>query len=321
MLSAAQHFDPLPRTEWQRQRFEQVSNTARLASVRALPELLAALDGSSFRKKLAEQCAPLAANSSAFELLRRLRAEYSVAEVVSSFNAESPSGRHAFWWSFTLADGMLGDELLNQWDVQVKHNETFGSKGWFGIQDDVETKLYGLRPFESHAEPRNDSEAAERGICARRRPHTPRTHHTPLLLQMRQHPAPCTVADALLNLANADGGSPLYGDISAVLSPRHMRSVTLLSAIDTGEWTALCNRSSGSAAEGIAAWREGWQGAGRENTGFHGNASSYVPYAPVCDAYHFTLGTLEHFDHLILANLHCAPRSSIPHARLVRTTG
>ena len=40
----------------------------------------------------AKQCAPLAANSSASELLRRLRAEYSTAEVVSSFDAESPSG-------------------------------------------------------------------------------------------------------------------------------------------------------------------------------------------------------------------------------------
>ena len=104
----------------------------------------------------AKQCAPLAANSSASELLRRLRAEYSTAEVVSSFDAESPSGgpfrkactspnpspgpnpsprtdpnlyphphpNKASWWSFTLADGMAGDELLNQWEVRVKHNES-----------------------------------------------------------------------------------------------------------------------------------------------------------------------------------------------------
>jgi len=269
-------FEPLLRTEWQRRNFEQVSDAARLASERALPDLLAALDGGALRERLAKQCATLAANSSASELLRRLRAEYSVAEVVSSFDAESPSGgpfKNPFWWSFTLADGMAGDELLNQWEVRIKHNESFnGGKGWFSVQDDVEVKLYGLRPFESHGSPRSDSEAAERSIYA------------------------------LLNLAGADGGSPLYGDISAVLSPRHVRSVTLLSAIDTGEWTALCN-SSQSTTEGLAAWREGWHGAGW-NPNATLAASSYTPYAPVCDAYHFTLGTLDHFDHLILANLH-----------------
>ena len=178
LSAAAPPVQPLPRTDWQRRRFEEVSDAARLASEQALPELLAELDGSRFRARLAEQCAPLAANSSASDLLRRLRAEYSVAEVVSSFDAESPSGgpfKKASWWSFTLADGMAGDELLNQWEVRVKHGDPFnGGKGWFTIQDDVETKLYGLRPFSSHASPRSDAEAAERGMCAARIPR-PRT--------------------------------------------------------------------------------------------------------------------------------------------------
>ena len=98
--------------------------------------------------------------------------------------------------------------------------------------------------------------------------------------------------------------------------------MTLLSAIDTGEWTALCNSSRGT-AEGMAAWREGWHGAGRKGAEWSPNASlaasSYTPYAPVCDAYHFTLGTLDHFDHLILANLHCAPHRHT-HASHARTT-
>ena len=195
----------------------------------------------------------------------------------------------------------------------MKHNESFDVGGWLGgwfqTQDDVETKLYGLRPFEAHGAPRNNSEAAERSIYA------------------------------LLNLAGADGGSPLYGDISAVLSPRHVRSVTLLSAIDTGEWTALCNQTRGNTAEGIAAWREGtaplpgvpWHGVRREGVGWTPNpppgwtpSSNYTPYAPVCDAYHFTLGTLDHFDHLILANLHCAPAQTTlmprTHARTTAAT-
>ena len=139
-----------------------------------------------------------------------------------------------------------------------------------------------------------------------------------------------------------------------MLSPRHARAVTLLSAIDTGEWTTLCN-SSWRSAEGTAAWKEGGHGVRREEgadassreegadassreeaadassreegadassreEGAGGSPSAslgapfHAPYTPVCDAYNFTLGTLEHFDHLILANLHCAPRS--PHAHM-----
>ena len=347
----------LPRTEWQRRRFEQVSDAARLASERARPDLLAALNDRTFRERLSKHCAPLAANSSASDLLRRLRAEYSVAEVVSSFDAESPKGgifRKPQWWSFTLSDGMAGDEMLNEWEVRVKHNESFdGGKGWFGKQDDVETKIYGLRPFASHGSPQSESEAAERSMCAApaSTTHTTRTSHAhhaafparmSICTHIRMHPRNSVASPnpnpdpspspnpypnpnpnpnpryALLNLAGADGGSPLYGDISAVLSPRHARAVTLLSAIDTGEWTTLCNSSWG-AAEGMAAWKEGWHGVRREEgAGGKPNASLgapfHAPYTPVCDAYNFTLGTLEHLDHLILANLHCAPRS--PHAHV-----
>ena len=234
----------------------------------------------------------------------------------------------------------------------MKHNESFDVGGWLGgwfqTQDDVETKLYGLRPFEAHGAPRNNSEAAERSMCAARTSttHAPRTRHI-LRRGGRTRIYICTPYNicaprgryALLNLAGADGGSPLYGDISAVLSPRHVRSVTLLSAIDTGEWTALCNQTRGNTAEGIAAWREGtaplpgvpWHGARREGVGWTPNpppgwtpSSNYTPYAPVCDAYHFTLGTLDHFDHLILANLHCAPAQTTlmprTHARTTAAT-
>ena len=63
----------------------------------------------------------------------------------------------------------------------MKHNESFDVGGWLGgwfqTQDDVETKLYGLRPFEAHGAPRNNSEAAERSMCAARTSttHAPRT--------------------------------------------------------------------------------------------------------------------------------------------------
>ena len=200
--SATPFVPSLPRTEWQRRRFEQVSDAARLASERARPDLLAALNDRTFRERLSKHCAPLAANSSASDLLRRLRAEYSVAEVVSSFDAESPKGgifRKPQWWSFTLSDGMAGDEMLNEWEVRVKHNESFdGGKGWFGKQDDVETKIYGLRPFTSHGSPRSESEAAERSMCAApaSTTHATRTSHAHHVSCADEHLHPHTNAPA-----------------------------------------------------------------------------------------------------------------------------
>ena len=55
-LLTVQPFEPLQRTEWQRRHFEQVSAAARLASEKALPELLAALDSRALRERLAKQC-------------------------------------------------------------------------------------------------------------------------------------------------------------------------------------------------------------------------------------------------------------------------
>ena len=39
-------------------------------------------------------------------------------------------------------------------------------------------------------------------------------------------------------------GSPLYGDVSAVVRSSAVREALLVSAIDTGEWTGLCNSST-----------------------------------------------------------------------------
>jgi hypothetical protein len=46
---------------------------------------------------------------------------------------------------------------------------------------------------------------------------------------------------ALINTLRFEAGSPLYGDISLVLSPAVAAATSLLSPFDTGSWTALCN--------------------------------------------------------------------------------
>ncbi|KAH8069412.1 hypothetical protein JL721_5974 [Aureococcus anophagefferens] len=61
-----------------------------------------------------------------------------------------------------------------------------------------------------------------------------------------------------------------------------VRPGLLVSAIDTGEWTALCNHTDASPA--------------------HGAVGDWHPYPHDCGAYDFSLGTLDHFSHLFLPN-------------------
>ncbi len=45
----------------------------------------------------------------------------------------------------------------------MRHGYNFsGGQGWYGIQDDIEQKLYGLRAFSKHGEPRTMAEASDR---------------------------------------------------------------------------------------------------------------------------------------------------------------
>ena len=141
--------------------------------------------------------------------------------------------------------------LENQWEVHLQNSATFGSGGgWFGTQDDVETKLYGLAPFKTRGAPSNMQEAGERAVYT------------------------------TLNSLQCDSGTPLYGDVTAVLNSSLIRNLTIISAIDTGEWTALCN------------------------TTFPPNPFwPPAAYHSDCGAYNFTLGTLQELDHLILARI------------------
>ena len=131
----------LPQTAWQRARMSDVQRHAQVASERAQPALIDALDEPRFRLLLTRCCSSFIANTStAAQLLQMLRDEYAHAEIATGFFAAPSSSSGA--WGFTLEDGVTGDRLLNQWEVRIKHNGSFyGGKGWFSIQDDVETRL------------------------------------------------------------------------------------------------------------------------------------------------------------------------------------
>lgn len=154
--------------------------------------------------------------------------------------------------------------LDDQWANRLRHNGSFAPvphsffSNWFKIQDDVEVLKYGLKPFEARGRPASLGEARERGSYT------------------------------LTNSMRADACSPLYGNLTLVLDAAFVRKGLLLTAIDTGEWTALCNGSKFvSAAHGAPpAAVETWH-----------------PYPHNCGAYDWTLGTADHFTHLWLSNV------------------
>lgn len=109
-------------------------------------------------------------------------------------------------------------------------------------------------------------------------------------LRKFKHPgAPDSMAEAsergsyfVSNTIRSDAGSPLYGDVSFILNTTYALNASLYSAIDTGEWPELCQHY-------------------------------YNLYWSNCSAYNFTLGTTQHQDHLILANLrYWAPAKYLP---------
>lgn len=244
-------------TTWQRERFEHVKVTAREASERAKAELIDALDKKTFREQLAD-CCPRVANLSSLELLQRIKEKMQTVEVVSGFSASPGGGKY---FDMSIEEGSRSDYFESTWEAMVTHNASFNDgQGWWSIQDDVETKLYGLKPFSKRGDPASLDEAHERGIYT------------------------------LLNTAKMDAGSPLYGSVTAVLNRTRIKDTLLLSAIDTGEWTALCNSSYDQVSSNAHS-----RAFPRSLT-----TGSWPPsgYDVNCSAYDFNLGTLEYFEHV-----------------------
>lgn len=148
----------VPQTPFQQKHFESVASTAKAASDAALPHLEAALSSPKFLKELAK-CCPTLVGSSPSALISRIADEVAVLEVVSGFPADDDG------WDMSLDVGINASWLLNQWEVKLFENGSFSGMDWYKTQDDVETILYGLRPFSARGHPSSLAEASERGIC------------------------------------------------------------------------------------------------------------------------------------------------------------
>ncbi|CAE7788714.1 unnamed protein product [Symbiodinium sp. CCMP2456] len=115
--------------------------------------------------------------------------------------------------------------------IHVRKNNTEA----FLMQDQAETFQYELKPFRVPAAPATLIEAGERPVYS------------------------------MVNLNMIDAGSPLYGDVSAVFSNKHILNSTLLSSVDSGFFQQYCiggktfprlsyNCSAGRAFEGLGTF-------------------------------------------------------------------
>ena len=235
-------------TLWQQQLLVQVERDASDQAIRSRPSLLARLAAPDIRATL-KKCCPAVASLSPAGLLTRLRTEISASEVVSAFSARDPGTQDAmpFWFGPSLHEAENSTGFDNLWSVWLKEGQNFSGSFFSRPLDDVETNYYGLKPFRQRGQPSTTAETRERGVYA------------------------------LVNLLRFEGGSPLYGDVSLVLSPSTAARTSILSAFDSGSWNNFCNATG---------------------------AAFPHPYPHNCSAYdgHSGLGTLNQTDHLLLAN-------------------
>lgn len=233
----------IEQTEWQRARIQRVQDAGSRQSAAATSNLQERLGAPATRQALRDcGVAPEVSELPADQLLELLRAEVSVSEVVSGFTAAASWGP-----GMSIHEGEHGlGYFESQWEAGVRAGTNWSKSWWWQIMDSIEVQLYGLKPFARQGAPKTQDEARER--------------------------APYFA----VNLYKVDAGSPLYGDVSVVLSTTIGSESSLISAVDSGGWNTLC-------AEG-----------GRHNW-FNVNCSAYGRNES-------GMGTFQHFDHLLLQN-------------------
>mmetsp|Transcript_86598 Transcript_86598/g.181434 ORF Transcript_86598/g.181434 Transcript_86598/m.181434 type:complete len:524 (-) Transcript_86598:174-1745(-) len=248
-------------TEWQTKLLEELEEQSKQRSEAANPSLLAELAKPEFLQNL-KDCgvAEEVRNLTAADLAQRLRDEVDAVEVVTNFFSHGIS----LWaasinFSMSLPEAMTGPGFLeSNWEVMARHGVNFSELGpqgeWLKIQDGVETGIYGFKPFQNPGAPKSFAEAAERP------------------------------AYFMANLFKIDAGSQLYGDVGLVVASDLAKATSVVSPVDTGGWTGMCN---GTSINSSRPWPPHF---------YHPNCSSFKNASSV--------GNLKHFDHLFQTNAH-----------------
>jgi len=259
---------PLPpiQTSAQIELVEAWAKEAKTASTAARVQLLALFDDDEFRSML-NSCCPDIASISADILLDRLRAEYRVAELA-----------HSFWANFedqkmqdtTVQLSLEYDFFMNQWQTQLALNETDGAAHgtWPANVPGCNVSAVGDWYPGQQGAPWGCSHVAEEFLF----------ECPPFNLgnMPTWDEAASRYIYSCLNTRQSDVGSnPMYGDVTAIFNHSYVDGMVVISAVDSGNWEGSC----------------------RNNTNWHDNAFDCSSWSPP------VLGTMEHLDHLILANL------------------
>lgn len=225
-------------TEWQHNLVERVADHARQRSAASASAFLARLASREMRNEL-QACGALSPSEadtlSAEALAARIRREVSVAEIASGFSSSFERG------GMDLREGVSEPFFESNWEASIRANFSFhGGKGWFSIQDGVETKIYGMRPFLHTGSPQTMAEAQER--------------------------APYCI----MNLHKIDSGSEIYGPITAVFAQTLAGESSVVNAFDTGGWTAMCNWTESSEDPFRGSSRGHWPAAYNPDCDYQG---------------------------------------------------
>ena len=292
---------PIPpaMTPWQTEYMVGVRKSAQAASEAAQPALLNAFGDAEFRAGL-DKCCPGIAKLSAPELLAWFHAQTDVSEMVHNFDAANDptngGGHHG--GDPDLAVYSAGRWFYNLWEPCLLNLTSSCDEG---PEDAGETGLFGMPEFSNGKMPSTLLEATQRPVYT------------------------------AFNHRMIDAGNPHFGDVSMVYSPDFVRPMTIIAPMDTGMWTMSCNSSfhfpSGppcDSAKNESACAESnfgscvWAGGAckanphpahhHHHGGFgHATNCSVSDWTNVTNT--FALGTLEHYDHLVLAGTYVATAS------------
>lgn len=299
---------PPRQSDYQRHAFKLIRARASLASRAATPSVLAALDDAGFRALLAQLLPDFAALGAA-ELLRHLRDEIAVAEMIHNLpaNTSEVSAFNAVDADLAMLSEM--SYLPNQWEVgyvRANRSEPGTLLEWMLPQAAAETGMYGLRPFTGGGMPGFEdfggwpaslTEAEERPVYTS------------------------------LNVFRVDMGVSDFGGVGLVLRRSWLENITVVSAVDTGAYESMCNETFvrhvcpevGTNREQCGnLWFCFWDDT-QDHCVSHIQAPGNGLFAsPDCSSWDGTPGTLEHFHHMILPNAHfwnrtcCEPDGSAP---------
>ena len=209
---------------------ERLSRDAKAASEAATASVLQTFNDPEFRRQLKQALSPASVTTldptvPARELLRRYRAEVTVAEVVHSFR-DSPLNTQ-----MSVRQARNATAARNLWQFQLLASaanrtaaEQVADHQGFGGMNAAEVGLFGFPAFtgsrphdplwSARAWPKNLAEAADRPIYS------------------------------TLNLRKVDGGNDIFGPVGLVFRQRTMAADrTILTPVDTGCYEYLCNSS------------------------------------------------------------------------------